>query len=162
MLAQDPAAADLDQVTDLVLTASRALIAVAARGLARAEQRVSLAQYRVLVVIASHGPLRTVDLAATLAVNPSTATRLCDHLVARRLLRRERATANRREERMTLSTAGRQLVEQVTVRRREEISRIDAAIPPNRRALVVEALRALAAAAGEIPERDWALAWDGD
>jgi DNA-binding MarR family transcriptional regulator len=166
MLAQERAAAappsDLERLTDAVLTASRALVAVAARSLAHTEGQVSLAQYRVLVVLASRGPHRTADLAAALAVNPSTTTRLCDHLVAKQLIRRQRATADRREVRMTLSAAGRRLVEQVTRRRREEIARIVAAIPSSSRTLVVEALCALAAAAGEVPEPDWALGWGGD
>jgi DNA-binding MarR family transcriptional regulator len=150
---------DLDEVTGAVMTASRALVAVAARSLAGAEEQVSLAQYRVLVVLATRGPHRTADLAAVLAVNPSTATRVCDHLVAKRLIRRQRATADRREVRMALSPAGRHLVEQVTRRRREEVGRIVAAVPSERRRLVVEALRALAEAAGEAPGADWALGW---
>ncbi len=150
---------DPDEVTDAVMTASRALVAVAARSLADAEERVSLAQYRVLVVLALRGPQRTADLAATLAVNPSTATRVCDHLVAKRLIRRQRATADRREVRLGLSAAGRCLVDDVIRRRRAEISRIVAAVPPNRRKLVVEALCALADAAGEVPGADWAIGW---
>lgn len=163
MLAKELAAtsppAGLERVTDAVLMASRALVAVALRSLAGAEGQVSLAQYRVLGVIASRGPQRTTDLAAGLAVNPSSVTRLCDHLVTKQLLRRQRATADRREVRVSLSVAGRRLVEQVTERRRDEIGRIVAAIPPGSRVAVAEALRALAAAAGEVSERDQVLGW---
>lgn len=154
-----PAQADLEEMTDAVMTASRALVAVAARSLADAEGRVSLAQYRVLVVLATRGPQRTADLAAALAVNPSTATRVCDTLVAKRLIRRQRATADRREVRLALSASGRRLVEQVVQRRRREITRIVAHVPPGSRRLVVDALRALADAAGEVPGADWALGW---
>jgi DNA-binding MarR family transcriptional regulator len=149
----------LDEITDAVMTASRALVAVAARSLAATEERVSLAQYRVLVVLASRGPQRTADLAAALSVNPSTATRVCDHLVVKRLIRRQRATADRREVRLALSASGRHLVEEVTRRRRAEISRIVAAVPAHDRRLVIDALRALADAAGEVPGADWALGW---
>jgi DNA-binding MarR family transcriptional regulator len=146
-------------LTEAVLTASRVLVAVAARSLAGAEESVSLPQYRVLVVLASRGPQRVVDLAAALGVNPSTATRVCDNLAAKRLIRRQRSTSNRREVRVALTHAGRLLVDGVTTRRRAEITRIVASVPPESRVQLVDALRALAEAAGEIPDPDWALGW---
>ena len=63
-------------LTEAVLTASRVLVAVAARSLAEHEGEVSLQQYRGLVVLASRGPQRPVDLAEALGVDPSTATPL--------------------------------------------------------------------------------------
>jgi DNA-binding MarR family transcriptional regulator len=45
-------------------------------------------QYRALVVLAVRGPQRPTALAEALAVHPSTITRLCDRLVAKRLVRR--------------------------------------------------------------------------
>jgi DNA-binding MarR family transcriptional regulator len=146
-------------VTDAVLTASRVLVAVAARSLAEAEGQVSLAQYRVLVVLASRGPQRLADLAEALAVMPSTTTRLCDRLVAHKLVHRQRAAADRREIRLALTAAGRQLVNQVTERRRAEIARLVTAVEPASRDSLVSGLRALSEAAGEVPERDWALGW---
>ena len=62
------------------MTASRVLVAIAARSLAAAGE-VTLPQYRALVVLASRGPQRAVDLAGVLGVNPSSATRLVDRLV---------------------------------------------------------------------------------
>jgi DNA-binding MarR family transcriptional regulator len=150
---------DLDSVTDAVLTASRVLVSVAARSLAGAEEEVSLAQYRVLVVLASRGAQRLADLADALAVQPSTATRVCDRLVRKHLIRRQRASADRREIRLVLTPAGGQLVEGVTGRRRAEISRLIAAVDPAERQALVGSLRALAEAAGEVPEADWALGW---
>src|SRR5579884_3822731 len=150
---------NLDQVTEAVLTASRVLVAVAARSLAGAEDQVSLAQYRVLVVLASRGPQRLADLADALGVNPSTATRVCDRLVARRLIRRQRAQGDRREIRVALTESGLALVAEVTERRRSEIHRLVAAVPPSARPRVVPGLRALAEAAGEVPDPDWALGW---
>jgi DNA-binding MarR family transcriptional regulator len=150
---------DLELVTDAVLTASRALVAVAARSLVAAEDQISLAQYRVLVVLASQGSQRLADLADALGVTPSTATRVCDRLVVKRLIRRQRATGDRREIRVGLSESGRNLVHEVTRRRREEIRRLVAAMPAAARSEVVSGLRALAEAAGEIPDPDWALGW---
>src|SRR5579862_8947891 len=58
--------------TDALLTASRVLVAVAARSLAEHEAEVSLQQYRALVVLGSRGAQRPVDLPQALSVDPST------------------------------------------------------------------------------------------
>jgi DNA-binding MarR family transcriptional regulator len=141
---------------DAVMTASRVLVAIAARSLAAAGE-VTLPQYRALVVLASRGPQRAVDLAAVLGVNPSSATRLVDRLVRSGLVRRSRERSDRRALRVTLSPTGRALVAEVTPRRREEVERLLLALPPGRHKQVVEALRGIADAAGEAPEHDLAV-----
>jgi DNA-binding MarR family transcriptional regulator len=148
-----------DEVVDAVLGASRALVAVAARSLADVGEDVTLAQYRALVVLASRGPQRLADLAAALAVERSTATRMCDRLVRKRLAVRRRATDDRRVVRISLTDAGGELVTEVSRRRRAEIRRIVRRMPPDTRVPVVDALQAFAAAAGEVPEQDWSLGW---
>ena len=89
-------------LVDTVLAASRALVAVAGRSLAVAGDEVTLPQYRALVVLAASGPQGTAELAAALAVNPSTATRMCD-----RLVRRHRQAGDRRTVRIALTAPGR-------------------------------------------------------
>lgn len=148
-----------DDVVDAVLGASRVLIAVAARSVAGAGADVTLPQYRVLVVLASRGPQRLADLSAALDVTPSTGTRMCDRLVRKRLVRRQRLTSDRRSVRVALTEAGAELVAGATRRRRAEIGRILRRLPAADRAAVVAALRALAAAAGEVPEQDWSAGW---
>lgn len=149
-----------DEVVDAVLTASRVLVAVAARSLQAAERDdVSLPQYRVLVLVASRGPQRIADLAQALDVNPSSATRVCDRLHAKGLIRRRRPAGQRREVRVSLSDEGRALVDEVTRRRRDEIARLLAAVPGEARTDLVASLRMLAEAAGEVPDPDWALGW---
>lgn len=146
-----------DDLTEALLTASRVLVALAARSLAVTEEQVTLPQYRVLVVIASRGPQRLADLAEALAINPSSATRVCDRLVAKQLVKRQRADTDRREIRLILSPTGRALVDEVTRRRRDDIAAVLAAIDDRDRAPLLAGLRALAAAAGEVPDPDWAL-----
>ena len=92
----DRSKAQSDQLADAVLTASRVLVAVAARSLAEHESEVSLPQYRALVVLGSRGAQRPVDLAQALAVDPSTATRMCDRLVRKHLITRRRDVVDRR------------------------------------------------------------------
>ena len=78
------------------------------RSLARRRGRrdVTLPQYRALVVLAARGPQRMGDLAEALGVHPSTATRLCDRLVDRQLVRRAVDRTNRRETTITLVAQG--------------------------------------------------------
>jgi DNA-binding MarR family transcriptional regulator len=154
-----PARAADDELVDSVLAASRALVAVAARSLAAAGDEVTLPQYRALVVLAARGPQGTAELAAALAVNPSTATRMCDRLVRKGLVRRHRQAGDRRSVRIALTAAGRDLVAEVTRRRRAELARLLRALPPDQHEPVVAAFQAFAAAAGELPQPGAALGW---
>jgi DNA-binding MarR family transcriptional regulator len=150
---------DRDELVDAVLGASRALVAVAARSLAGVAEDVTLAQYRALVELAARGPQRPADLASALGVEPSTATRMCDRLVRKQLVQRRRISADRRGVRISLTGAGRALVEEVTLRRRVEIAQILRRMPRADRASALRALRVFADAAGEVPEQDWSLGW---
>ncbi len=140
---------------DAVLTASRTLIAVATRSLGAAAEETTIAQYRALVVLASRGPQRMVDLADALAVAPSTAGRMCDRLVRKGLVRRHRARDDRRAVLVSISPAGRQVVDQATARRRALIEDILRQLPAGRQHAVAQALEEFAAAAGEIPDSQW-------
>ncbi len=151
-----PQAADRDSddvaaVTSAVLTASRVLVALSARSLAAAEERVTLPQFRLLVVLASHGETKQVTLAESLGVNPSTAMRMVDRLVATGLVSRNVNPSSRREVLLRLTDAGQQMVDEVTRQRRREISEIVARMPAEARNGLVEALRVFAEAAGEPP-----------
>jgi DNA-binding MarR family transcriptional regulator len=140
---------------DAVLTASRSLIAVATRSLGSAAEETTIAQYRALVVLASRGPQRMVDLAAALGVAPSTAGRMCDRLVRKRLIRRHRARSDRRAVLVSVTAAGRQVVDQATARRRTLIAEILGKLPVGQQQAVAAALRAFADAAGELPDSQW-------
>ncbi len=159
---RDPAERGGVELVDAVLGASRALVAVAARSLANVAEDVTLAQYRVLIELASRGPQRLADLATALGVDRSTATRMCDRLVRKRLVHRRRMNDDRRGVRVSLTPAGGELVAEVSRRRRAEIATIVTRIPKAHRRPVLDALRAFADAAGEVPEQDWSLGWDLD
>jgi DNA-binding MarR family transcriptional regulator len=140
---------------DAVLTASRSLIAVATRSLGAAAEETTIAQYRTLVVLASRGPRRMADLAAALDVAPSTAGRMCDRLVRKGLIRRHRARADRRSVVVSVTAAGRLVVDQATARRRALIADILAELPADTQRAIAAALRAFADAAGEVPDSKW-------
>ena len=140
---------------DAVLVASRALIAVATRSLGAAAEETTIAQYRSLVVLASRGPQRLGDLAAALGVAPSTAGRMCDRLTRKGLIRRHRTRTDRRAVLVSISAAGRAVVDSATARRRELIAEVLAALPAEGQQNIAVALRAFAQAAGEVPDSDW-------
>lgn len=144
-----------EAVVDAVLTASRTLVAVAARSLGTAAEDTTLAQYRALVVLASRGPQRMGDLAEALGVTPSTAGRMCDRLVRKELVRRHRARADRRAVLVAITGAGRQVVDTATARRRDLLAEILDRLPAAQQTAVAAAFGAFAAAAGEIPDRQW-------
>jgi DNA-binding MarR family transcriptional regulator len=144
-----------EAVVDAVLTASRALVAVSTRSLGEAAEHTTIAQYRMLVVLASRGPQRMTDLAAALDVAPSTAGRMTDRLVRKQLARRHRARADRRSVVVSLTPAGRQVVDEATARRRVLIEDILARLPASQQEAVASAFGAFAAAAGEVPEHLW-------
>jgi DNA-binding MarR family transcriptional regulator len=144
---------------DAVLTASRALVGVAARSLAETEDIVTLVQYRALVLLASRGDINVGNLAESLGVHQSTASRLCDRLVARGLVDRDLAPDNRREVVVSLTNAGEDLIHAVTARRRAEIEAVLARVKPKQRAAITTALLLFADAAGEAPDDAWKLGW---
>ena len=129
-----------DSMVDAVLSASRVLVAVAARSLADAGEDVTLTQYRSLVVLASRGPKTVAELADLVAVTPPTASRLCDRLVKKGLIRRRAGRHDRRQVHIALTETGRELIDAVTVRRRREIADLLAAIPLETQRSVVTAL----------------------
>ena len=149
----ESAAGTDDGAVDALLVASRALVAVAARSLADAGD-ITLPQYRALIVLAGRPGLAVADLAAALDVHSSTATRLCDRLVRKKLVRRTPSADDRRSTRLYLAAEGRRIVEQVTDRRRRDLAAIVDRLPAGTTAQVVDVLAAFAAAAGELQAGD--------
>jgi len=149
-----------DLIVDAVLSASRVLVAVAARSLGDVAEEVTLTQYRTLVVLASRGPQSLAALAEAVDVTPPTATRMCDRLIRKGLIVRRHDRVDRRLIRLTLAEKGHELVAEVTDRRRAEIADLLEAIPSEQQAALVDSLQRLTAAAGEVPEQDWSTGWD--
>ena len=150
---------DLDEIIETVLTTSRVFVAIAARSIAAIGLEVTLPQYRLLIVLAAHGPQSLGSLSESLAVNASTATRMCDRLIRKGLVRRRASSRDRREVRLALTSLGRHLVDDATHLRRIELSRLLDAVPKDEQRALIHALSSLNAAAGEVPDLDWASGW---
>ena len=151
-----------EEVVDAVLRASRVLVSVAARSLAAVDEDVTLPQFRALVVLASRGPQTVGALAAALGVHASTATRMCDRLVAKGFVDRDVLATNRREVHLELTRSGRRLVDAVTKRRRNEIARVIERVPRAQRDALIQALHAFGEAAEEPADSGWYLGWAGE
>lgn len=142
---------DIDALTDAVLTASRLLVAVSARSIAAVDDSISLAQFRLLVVLSSRGRQKVTELAETLGVNPSSATRAVDRLLEAGLVDRQTNPQSRRETQISLTRTGQRVVRNVTRHRREEIASIVARMPRTHQRGLVRALTAFSQAGGEPP-----------
>jgi DNA-binding MarR family transcriptional regulator len=143
-----------DPIVDAVVRASRALVGITVRALASVSDEVTLPQLRTLVVVSLQGPQTVSALADRLDVHASTMTRMCNRLVTRGLVVRTPSATDRREVVITLSTSGKQLVEDVTTRRRHEVDAIVQRMTPHDREAVVTALEQFANAAGEDRDDD--------
>ena len=149
-----------DQI-DAVLRASRALVGIAAASIADSDDVITTPQFRVLVMLHTRGPLNLAAVAAGLDVNPSNASRTCDRLSKAGLLDRRELPEDRRNVTLTLTDAGRRLVDGVTKHRRVAIERVLRKMSAPERDRLAKALSAFATAAGE-PSNDnvHALGWD--
>ena len=86
--------AGLDEATDETLLVTRALVGVAARSLSAIDGDVTLPQYRALVLLVTRGDQNVGALAEALGIHASTATRLCDRLLAKGLIVRSTTPEN--------------------------------------------------------------------
>jgi len=146
-------------VREIVLAATRALVGVAARSVAELGEEISLAQYRVLVLLDGLGAQTMSALADSLGVYPSTVTRVCDRLVAKKLIVRRPSEEDRRAVRVELTPRGRRLVAQAMERRLRLIDEILERMRPEDAHQLARALTYFTAAAGEISDEAWALGW---
>lgn len=148
-----------EQLAEAIILAGKAMAGVAARTVAQATDDLTLPQHRTLVVLAEQGPRHLADLAQALGVSPSTATRMCDRLVRKRLISRTRDEVDRREVDLSLTNAGKALVDEVAHRRKSELRKLVGDVPKEERERLIAALRSVAEAAGTVPDADWTLGW---
>lgn len=147
-----------DAITDALLTASRLLVGLSIRSIAAVNDSITIAQFRMLVVVRTQGKMKLSVLAEQLGVNPSTATRMIDRLIGAGLVDRRINPESRREVVVDLTDTGAAVVAKVMQQRRREIARIVAKMPDRHRLELVRALEAFSEAGGEPPagtSEDW-------
>jgi DNA-binding MarR family transcriptional regulator len=159
-----PPSTSTDAAVDGVLAASKALVGVAARSLAAlGDDELTLAQYRVLLLVVEGRARAPGDLATLLEVHPSNATRVVDRLVAKGLLERDAMEGDRRVVSLAATPSGRATVGRVLRHRRRIIEESLADLGPGETEVIGSALARFAEAAGEVadvPSDDaWRLGW---
>jgi DNA-binding MarR family transcriptional regulator len=151
---------DDDELLDVVLAASRSLVAISAQSIATVTDRVDVVQLRILVVVASRRRCTLGEVAEAADLHVSTASRTCDRLVGQGLLHRASRKKDRRIIELTLTAAGEEVVGSVLRRRRTALQPVLDRLSRAQRRRLVSALRAFADAAGEPSDRHlWAMAW---
>ena len=145
-----------DEVVEEFLAVSRALVGLSVQSVSASPVEVTLVQFRVLVLLATRGGQQVGDISAALGVNPSNATRHCDRLQKLGLVERHRSAEDGRVVRVVLSGRGKEVVEAVMARRREEVRRVLRAMPAAQVEAAVVALRGFSEAAGEAAGQEWA------
>ncbi|EGD53262.1 MarR family winged helix-turn-helix transcriptional regulator [Gordonia neofelifaecis] len=138
-----------DDVADAVLTASRLLVSLSAKSIAQVDDSITIAQFRVLVLLSNSGPMNLASLAHKLSVQPSTASRMIDRLAHAELVERAPSAQTRRELIVVLTERGAATVRDVTDRRRDEIEQVISHLSRRQRQDLVRALTAFSEAGDE-------------
>lgn len=149
--ADDSGTGAAENQIDAVMLAMRVLVAVTAQSVAELDERVTLPQLRVLVVIASRGPQNLAGVAQGLGVHSSNATRACDKLVEAGFLHRSDDPTDRRNLLLRLTPSGQELVDAMDRARRASIASILEGMSTSSRARLTSALRQFIKASAEIP-----------
>ena len=131
---------DLDAVIAAVLRATQAFVGLALRSLGAAGSSITLAQYRMLAVLADDDGQNVRDLAARLGVDRSTATRMCNRLVGAGLIQRTDDPDDRRAVVISLTGEGGAVVAAVTRARRDNVAALLRSLPAARREQLVDLL----------------------
>jgi DNA-binding MarR family transcriptional regulator len=131
-------------LADRVLSAARALMAMAIRTVGEGDVPVTVVQHRVLLILEEAGRLSVSDVAARLGIDQSNASRHCSRLADLGLVRRTPATHDRRAVDVRLTDAGRRQVLAVRQARFGWAERVLAELSPAEARAAVRALELFA------------------
>lgn len=143
----------LDALDDALVSIRRVLLRPGYRRriLDGLSQRVELATLRLLrVVQRAEEPPSIGSAATTLAIDPSTASRVVDRAVEDGYLEREPCADDRRRTRLQLTDAGVAVLDEVTARRRALLAEVTADWDGDQLAELVRLLAALQAGFDEL------------
>ena len=113
-----------DDLAAAVDAAASALLSLWDEAAELATAQLSASQLRALMVVEQHDGVNLRRLAAMLDMLLSSASRLCDRLVAAGVLERESGRYDRREISLHLTGAGRTLLDRLRAGRRERLAAV--------------------------------------
>jgi DNA-binding MarR family transcriptional regulator len=150
-----------DADVDAVLAACRCLVALSVRSMATVDSELEPTQVRALVVVASCGALSLGELAESVGISLSTASRLCERLVGQSLLDRTDDPADRRQLLLTLTPAGRRLVDDITEARRADLVPVLQQMTRTQRTELVNALQVFSTGCQDHEDERhlWSIGW---
>lgn len=143
---------DLPQDVAAVMRMARLMLAAVVRSAAHVDEKLTLRQLRVLVLVAdSTTAVTTSVVAAALDVHLSSSSRLCDRLVTAGWLDRQESPQDRRNLILSLTNDGVALLVAVMAHRRQAFTAILEQMAPSDRATVYDSFTMFADAAGDQP-----------
>jgi len=122
-------------------------------------EKISASQLRALTTVRRRGVTTVTALARDLRALPSSATRLCDRLVAAGYLDRTPHAANRRFHAVSLTPAGEGLLDVLDAHRRRALAEVLERMDDGARADLLAGLAAFAATSGEQLGGDGSAPW---
>ncbi|GAA2700276.1 MarR family winged helix-turn-helix transcriptional regulator [Micromonospora olivasterospora] len=122
-------------------TAAGALLTVFDAARERTISRLSGAQLRAVMVVERHDGINLRRLARLLDMLLSSASRLCDRLVAAGMLEREPGRSDRREISLHLTPEAERLLAELRADRRQRLAVILAGMTPEGRAALLAGIR---------------------
>src|SRR3954453_17580840 len=140
---------DGDGGIEPLIEASQVMTGIIVHSLSEVDSTVTVPQLRVLVMVSQDARVNVNAVAAELGVNASNASRTCDRLVERGLLRRKDDPADRRRVLLSLTKPGHRLIAAVMDRRRREFAEIVADMRDTDRRALMRSLQAFTSAAGD-------------
>jgi DNA-binding MarR family transcriptional regulator len=141
--------AGVEETAAAFLIASRALVGISLRSMAASDVPLTVPQHRTLALLAA-GPRRVGELAESLGVNQSNASRLVDRLVAAGLAERASVAEDRRATDVRLTGQGASILVAVNEHRLGQLREVVAEMSSTGRAAAREALAEFSAAAHEL------------
>lgn len=114
---------------------------------------LSMSQLSALFQIYHCGECGVSDIGEHLGVTRAAASQMIDRLVQLDLLQRSENPLDRRNKSLALTANGRALIGESIEARRRWMQDLTAALPPDQRAAIIEALTVLTQAARRLEER---------
>jgi DNA-binding MarR family transcriptional regulator len=138
---KDPSRLDLGDYLPYLVNRVGSIIAEQFGAEALAPHRLSIAMWRVLVVLASKGGQRQIDVSDLTSIEASTLSRIVTRLVRLGFVTRTRSSASNREVVVKLSAKGRALVTRLVPLARDYETVASAGLPPEELAVLKKCLR---------------------
>lgn len=149
---------------DLVAAVDVALgpvLTLASSAAADTISRVSASQLEALLHLSAKGSTNLTGLAEALDVRPSSATRLCERMIAADLISKRSGTEDRREVVIALTPTGAQVVLRIEARRRAALARALSGLSDKERRALLSGLTALGHVIDQLADADRPVSGQG-